>query len=114
MTIVAMELVVAIAASRPEAAAAAMLFAAGMACFRTARRACRRLRRRRSLRRCPLCAADAVRALECEVCAELLEHGRLFVEADVFVAALRDEVVGADDLLALIAADTSARGDQSR
>jgi hypothetical protein len=128
------------------------------ACFAVVRRVCRRLRRRSTLRRCPLCAAEAVGTIEYEAvdglqvrvrqqsgqcgvwrqivtalwvgwrhermleqdrshirrCAERLERRRVPSETDAFVAALRHVVVGADDLLALIPVDTSARGDQNR
>jgi hypothetical protein len=154
-----MELVAAMLAAsaplQPEAVAAAMLFAAG---FAFVRRLCRRPCRRQPLRRCPLCRAEAVGTLECEVMdalevrvrqqcgqcgvwrqivtpvrlatrhertlqadrseirrrAERLERDRLLLEADAFVTTLRDEVIGAEDLLALIGADTSARRDENR
>src|SRR3954470_10113888 len=48
----------------PQAAAAAMLLGA---CVGIVVRVCRRPRRRQPLRRCPLCAADAVATVEREV-----------------------------------------------
>ena len=151
-------MVAASAAVLPQTAAAAMLFAAGMACFGIVRRVCRRPRRRQRLRRCPLCASAAVGVVEHEVVDELrvrvlqrcgqcgvwratvtalsvvrryeraleadriqilrsaeqLERARMQVETDALLAVIRDGVVGAEDLLALISADTSTRGDQSR
>ena len=151
---VAVVMVAASAAALPHTAAAAMLFAAGTACFRIVWRVCRRER----LRRCPLCASAAVGVVEHEVVDELrvrvlqrcgqcgvwratvtalsvvqryeraleadrtqilrsaeqLERARMLVETDALSAVIRDGVVGAEDLLALISADTSTRGDQSR
>jgi hypothetical protein len=52
-------------AGAPEAAAAAALFAFGMAGFALVRRVCRRPGRG-PLRQCPVCAAEAVGALEYE------------------------------------------------
>src|SRR3954453_10364705 len=46
----------------PRAAAAALLLAVGVRCWRGVRRMCRRPRRRNPLRRCAMCRADAVAA----------------------------------------------------
>jgi hypothetical protein len=142
------------AAPQPVAAAAAMLFAAGRALVAFVKRVCRRS----TLRRCPLCGSQAIGEFEyemvdglhararqqCGQCgvwrqivtavwvvgrhermleadrshirrfAERLERSRVLSETNAFVAALRDDVVGAKDMLALLPADTSARGDQNR
>jgi hypothetical protein len=41
--------------------------------------------------------------------AERLERSRTLVDTDAFAATLRDRVVGAEDLLALLAVERSAR-----
>jgi hypothetical protein len=45
---------------------------------------------------------------------ERVAQRRELSETDAFAAVLRDRVVGAEDLLALIPADTSARRDHNR